>query len=97
MLEVRYHRLVQRDLNAAMSYYGEASDSLAGDFYKEFLTGINKVSANPKAFHFDLSGLRRCNLERFPYHFLYDLRVGHIRVWVLRYDRRKPSFGVSRF
>lgn len=96
-MEIRYHRRVQSDLNGALSYYQEASESLAVDFYEEFLAGISKVIDNPKIYHFDSCGLRRCNLERFPYHFLYDLRLGHIRVWVLRHDRRKPSFGMRRF
>ena len=96
-MEIRYHRKVQADLNSAVDYYDEASAHLADDFYNEFMAGISKVIDNPKICHFDFAGLRRCNLDRFPYHFLYDLRHGYIRVWVFRYDRRKPSFGTRRF
>lgn len=96
-MEIRYHRRVQTDLNEALGYYAEASDQLGEDFYREFIAGISKVLDNPKISHFDPCGLRRCNLERFPYHFLYDLKLGFIRVWVLRHDRRRPSFGTKRF
>ena len=97
VVEVRYHRKVQADLNTAISYYRGISEALADDFYEEFLAGIAKILENPKICHFGSCGLRRCNLGRFPYHFLYDLKPGYIRVWVLRHDRRKPSFGTSRF
>ena len=96
-MEIRYHRRVQVDLNEALRYYRDISQTLSDDFYEEFISGISKVIENPASCHFDSSGLRRCNLIRFPYHFLYDLRVGHIRVWVLRHERRKPLFGVTRF
>jgi len=84
-------------VNAALAYYREISPDLAESFYQEFLAGIAKVVENPKTFHFDACGLRRCNLERFPFHFLYDIRSGHIRVWVLRHDKRRPGFGTARF
>lgn len=96
-MEIRYHRLVQSDLNGAIAYYENVSESLADDFHDEFWSGIAKVLENPKICHFDSSGLRRCNLERFPYHFLYDIRLAYVRVWVLRHDHRKPSFGLKRF
>ena len=57
-----------------------------GVFFAEFQVGLAKVCKNPRFFHFDASGLRKCNLDRFPYHFLYDIRGGTIRVWVLRHS-----------
>ena len=96
-MQIRYHRRVQIDLNSALRYYDDISDTLADDFYIEFMAGIAKVLENPKISHFDSTGLRRCNFERFPFHFLYDHRLGYIRVWVLRHDKRKPTFGTKRF
>jgi plasmid stabilization system protein ParE len=75
----------------------EISDELAEDFFREFQGGVLKVAENPRFFHFDASGLRRCNLDRFPYHFLYDLRNGYVRVWVVRHNRRNPGLGLKRF
>ncbi len=96
-MEIRYHRGVQADLNGALSYYKEVSKDLSEDFYDEFLAGISKVRDSPKIGHFNACGLRRCNLVRFPFHFLYDLRLGYIRIWVLRHDHRNPNFGLKRF
>ncbi len=97
MAEVRFHRRVQTDLNEILRRYYEVSPQLGDDFFAEFQIGVGHVTENPRHFHFDRSGLRRCNLERFPYHFLYDIRGEYIRIWVLRHDRRNPNFGLKRF
>jgi hypothetical protein len=34
----------------------------------EFEIGVYRAESNPRCLHFDDSGLRRGNLERFPYH-----------------------------
>ncbi len=96
-MELRYHRRVQTDLNRILEELGSISESLSDDFFAEFVSAVEKVGSNPHFFHFDSSGLRRCNLDRFPYHFLYDIPRDHIRVWVVRHDRRNPSLGLRRF
>ena len=96
-MEARFHRRVQGDLDEILRKYHGVSQQLGEDFFAEFQIGIKKAVANPRYFHFDRSGLRRCNLDRFPYHFLYDLRGEYIRIWVLRHNRRNPEFGLKRF
>ncbi len=97
LVDTRFHRRVQADLNEILTKYRDVSDGLEDDFFAEFRIVIEKAGANPRFFHFDASGLRRCNLERFPYHFLYDIRDGGVRIWVVRHDHRNPRFGLQRF
>lgn len=96
-MEVRFHRRVQRDLDGILASYNEVSPELGDDFFAEFQVGLRRARENPTFYHFDSSGLRRYNLERFPYHFLYDIRGNFMRVWVLRHDRRNPSLVRRRF
>jgi len=96
-VEIRFHRKVQTDLDKILDIYYDVSLQLSDDFFAEFQISLSKVVENPKHFHFDHSGLRRCNLDRFPYHFLYDISKEIIRVWVLRHNRRSPRFGLGRF
>ena len=96
-VEVKLHKRVQADLDAILKRYYEVSRQLGDDFFVEFQVGVKKAVENPRFFHFDRSGLRRCNLHRFPYHFLYDIRGDCIRIWVLRHNRRNPDFGAKRF
>ncbi len=84
------------DLDEILQKYYDVSAQLGDDFFAEFQVGVEKAQSNPKHFHFDSSGLRRCTLERFPYHFLYDIRANCIRIWVLRHDHRHPRFGTRR-
>ena len=96
-MEARFHKLVQTDLNKILRDYSEISPQLEDNFYEEFMGELEKAVANPQANHFDASGLRRANLHRFPFHFLYDLKNEGIRVWVLRHHQRRPSLGLRRF
>lgn len=96
-MEIRFHKRVRGDLKQILKSYDAISDVLGDDFYAEFQAGVSLVVSNPRYFHFDSSGLRRFNLERFPYHFLYDIPDHAIRVWVLRHDHREPGFGLRRF
>ena len=80
MVEARFHRQVQSDLNKILEEYFSISVKLGDDFYEEFISGIRKATQEPHYFHFDESGLRRCNLSRFPFHFLYDVVAGRIRI-----------------
>ncbi len=96
-MRIRFHKRVQFDLDEILNKYREASDALAEDFFSEFEAGVFKAAENPRFFHFDASGLRRCNFERFPYHFLYDMRGDYVRLWVVRHNRRNPKFGLRRF
>lgn len=96
-VEARFHRRVQGDLDQILRRYREVSHQLREDFFAEFHIGVRKVVEKPGFFHFDRSGLRRYNLNRFPYHFLYDIRGEYVRIWVLRHDRRSPDFGLKRF
>lgn len=96
-MELRFHRRVQVDLNEILRKYYDIAGPLGDDFFAEFRIGVGKVVENPRRFHFDRSGLRRCNLERFPYHFLYDIREQYVRIRVLWHDHRNPDFGLARF
>ena len=96
-MEARFHKRVQSDLDEILKRYYRVSMQLGEDFFAEFQVGVRKAIENPKYFHFDRSGLRRCNLDRFPYHFLYDIRGEYVRVWVLRHDHRDPTMGLKRF
>lgn len=54
------------------------------------------MESHPERFHFDPSGWRRANLEKFPYQLLFYEELDGVRIMLLRHDRRNPSFGMSR-
>jgi|GEM_PF-602133 len=82
----RYHRRVPEDLAAVLDYYErEAGETVAEEFQAELMAVIDKVAADPLRFPPCGPRLRRANLDRFPYHFLFEVRSGYIYVTVLRH------------
>ena len=80
-----------------MDYYEDvAGVQLADEFYSELRTFFQKAADSPKAYDIREHNLRRVNLERFPYHFLFRILGDRVRILVVRHHRRQPSLGVNR-
>lgn len=92
-----YNPRVQRDITEALRYYDEACGGELGDaFFAEFLARAETARLQPKRFHPEFGELRRVNLKRFPYHFLFRTVGDTVRILVVRHNRRHPSFGIHR-
>ena len=97
MIRVRLHRKVYADVSEIIDYYEAlAGPHLANEFYTELLASIKKAADQPERFRFLERDLRRVNLNKFPYHFLFRVTDDSIRVLVVRHHRRHPSFGLER-
>ena len=77
-------------------HYAEVSERVLSSFWTELDLVLASIERNPRSHHFDVSGLRRAHLQRFPYHLLYEVYEDFIFLTVLRHDRRHPSFGMER-
>jgi toxin ParE1/3/4 len=92
-----YHPSVQRDVATALRYYDDAGGAALGDaFFEELTQRVAQALGQPQRFHPVAGELRRANLERFPYHFLFRVRDDTVRVLVVRHNRRHPDFGLLR-
>ena len=80
-----------------MEYYrGAAGPGLADEFYREWRQLVLRAAEQPGLFAANEHGLRRANLSRFPYHFLFSINDAVMRVLVVRHHRQRPSFGIRR-
>jgi toxin ParE1/3/4 len=96
-MKLVYHRRVQNDVSAVLDYYDEVGGPDLGDaFFNEFMAYVALVVESPTRFHPVEGNLRRTNLDRFPYHFLYRIHGDTIRILVLRHHHRDPSYGLKR-
>jgi plasmid stabilization system protein ParE len=93
---VIYHPSVQRDVNRILQYYHSISGRLADEFWDELLEYIAAAAKNPEHFHFAEEGLRRANLQKFPYHFLFRTLTDKIRITVVRHNKRHPRHAIQR-
>lgn len=80
----------------ALRYYAGISSALADEFNEEVRSAIAQVAANPLRFHLVRQGFRRANLQRFPYHILYEFREHDLRVMHIRHNKRHPDYGMTR-
>jgi len=96
-MDVAFHRLIARDLRAALIYYEREGGSVLADrFLAEVEQCIERIRDRPDGHHFSDGGYRRASLKAFPYHILYEVDSYRIWIAILRYDRRHPNFGLQR-
>ncbi len=96
-MNVIYHPGVQQDVSAVLAYYDQAGGSDLGDaFFSELMAYVESARSQPTRFHPVEGDLRRVNLERFPYHFLFRIQSGTVRILVVRHHRRLPLYGICR-
>jgi toxin ParE1/3/4 len=95
-MKVGYHPAVQKDVNRALRRYDQFSERLGNEFWSELNKYIATAAANPLRFHRYLQDLRRANLKRFPYHFLYRILSDRIRIIAVRHHKQRPTFGLRR-
>ncbi len=96
-MRLEFHRQIASDISRIMDYYEDAAGpKLADDFYIELRSFFQKAAYSPEAYELRERDLRRVNLERFPYHFLFRIVDDAVRILVVRHHRRQPSLGVHR-
>ena len=96
-MRIVLHPKVYSDVATIMEYYQQAaSPDLADEFYRELRYFMEEAGRRPKAFPVREGDIRRVNLQRFPYHFLFRLVEDSVRILVVRHHRRHPSLGRGR-
>ena len=97
-MNLRFHPLVQRDINEVLDYYAERSLTAPDRFWEDLFTRFHEISEQPQHFNFihQERGLRRVRLRKFPYLILYYQTAGGIKVTCVKHGRRHPSFGITR-
>jgi len=92
-----FHPRVYADLADVMAYYERvATPELADAFYQEFRYFVQVAIERPASFATRQRDIRRVELRRFPYHFLFRIVGDTVRVLVVRHHRRHPSLGLTR-
>jgi plasmid stabilization system protein ParE len=96
-MRAEFHKLVASDISRIMGYYEDAAGTqLADEFYEELRAFFQKAADSPESYAVRERDLRRVNLERFPYHFLYRIVNDTVRILVVRHHRRRPWLGIHR-
>ncbi len=95
-MELRFDPRVQDDIRNVVTFYRERSEEALDRFYAELRRAMDRIRTHPERHHVSTPPLRRCNLRRFPYHMLFEIRGGVAMVFVLKHHKRHPLFGTRR-
>ncbi len=90
------HPKAAKDAREIAMRYAKVSDELRDQFWKEIDDAIDYIERYPERHHYDPSGRRRSNLEKFPYHILFEERLECNRIIVIRHHHRNPRYGLRR-
>jgi len=84
-MRVALHPEVPSDISKIMEYYEQvATLELADDFYRELMSSIEEAAEKPGSFGIRAWDIRRVNLHRFPYHFLFQVVDDSVYILVVR-------------
>src|SRR5262245_45638378 len=96
-MRLTFHPKVYSDIDKVMSYYEQvANRELADEFYSELRHWLREAFNRPASFPVGEGDIRRVNLQRFPYHFLFRIAGNAVRILVVRHHSRHPSLGSER-
>ena len=84
------HPRAAKDAREIAVKYADVSDVLCVQFWKELDDAIDFIERYPEIHHYDPTGRRRSNLNKFPYHILFEERFECNRFIVIRHHHRKP-------
>ena len=71
-MRLEFHTLSRSDISTVMDYYEDAGGpELADEFYSELWTFLRKAVNSPESYAIRERDIRRVNLDKFPFHFLY--------------------------
>lgn len=97
-MRLEFNRQAASDISRIMNYYeAVAGEQLADEFYSELQACFRKAADSPEMYSVRERGLRRVQLEKFPYHFLFRIVDDTtVRILVVRHHSRRPSLGLHR-
>jgi plasmid stabilization system protein ParE len=75
------HPLVTADLRDAYNWYEDQHPGLGLEFAKDFLSHYRLLTRDAQIYAVRFAGVRRVNLDRFPYGIFYIIRAPDI--WIL--------------
>ena len=87
----RRHPLVRADLQSAFDWYEDELPSLGSEFRMEFFRAYRKLGQQPLLYAVRFSGIRRLNLDRFPYGIFYIVKRDEVRILAVLHGSRETK------
>lgn len=97
-MKVVYHLGARLDVLEAVEYYErEDGAALADRFTGELERFVERLAKAPGSYREVHPGIRRIDLNKFPYHVLYRIiDANTVKVLTVKHHKRRPSYGLRR-
>ena len=81
MSVLRRHPLIRADISEAVNWYENQQPGLGLEFAADFLVHYRRLARDAQLYAVRFAGVRRLNLDQFPYGLFYVIRPPEI--WLL--------------
>jgi plasmid stabilization system protein ParE len=90
MTSYRFTSAALTELRKATLYYEELENGLGAVLLDEINAAVERILANPQAWHPLSPRTRRCRTHRFPFGLIYQIRSDEILITSVMDLRRDP-------
>jgi hypothetical protein len=96
MMRMEMARAARQELAEAVARYDGERAGLGDEFLEEFVRTLDKLRTWPNSCARVSGRLRRCQLNRFPYGVVYQVRGDRVRVVAVAHLARRPGYWGDR-
>lgn len=94
-MRIELHPDAAAEFAAQVHYYDDAEPGLGQRFYREVLSSLGSISANPTLPRLRKNH-RRVNLRTFRFYIAYVVEEGLVRVLAVAHGHRRPGYWMER-
>ena len=95
-MNIQFLALAEKELDEAKEYYDIQYSGLGDQFLSEIGSALERIKQHPNAWHPLGKRTRRCQLKRFPYAVIYQVRGQGILVVAIMNLHRQPNYWQQR-
>jgi len=95
-MRIRFLETARIELDDAIEYYNYEVPGLGDAFLTEVLSALDRIGKYPEAWQPSSKRTRRCQIRRFPYGIMYQIRKDEILVVAIANLHRKPDYWKDR-
>src|SRR5262245_59510037 len=89
-MRIQYLHAAEAEVQEAIDYYNDQRFGLGFEFSDEVKDAVTRIRNYPPAWTRLSKRTRRCQVHRFPYSIIYELRNEMVVIVAIQHHRRKP-------
>jgi plasmid stabilization system protein ParE len=90
-MNVSYLDAADSEFDEAITYYNAQRTGLGFEFADEVKEAVERIKNYPDAWTLLSERVRRCQVHRFPYRIIYQVRSDLLIIVAVQHHRRKPE------